>query len=82
MEINSRENWNYFGTPGGIRNRKLLNPYHCLMGMRLPHEFQLSPGPMIGKCLEFLKRRTGRRHKLPSANDAIVKIRELIKNLR
>jgi tRNA nucleotidyltransferase/poly(A) polymerase len=62
------------------KKSEIVEPIPLLDGDEITNEFQLSPGPMIGKCLDFLisEQAAGL---ISSRDDAIVKIRDLIKSM-
>ena len=59
---------------------EIIDPKPLLDGDEIALEFHLTPGPIIGKCLDFLRAEQAAGG-INSRNDAIVKIGKMIKEL-
>jgi poly(A) polymerase len=62
------------------KKAEIVEPVPLLNGDEIAKEFHLSPGPVIGKCLEFLTTEQA-SGAINSRNNAIEKIREMLTNL-
>ena len=62
------------------KKAEIVEPVPLLNGDEIATEFHLSPGPVIGKCLDFLTTEQA-SGVINSRSDAITKIREMLKNL-
>ncbi len=62
------------------KKSEIVEPIPLLNGDEIAAEFQLTPGEIIGKCLDFLKEEQA-AGVINSRNDAVIQIREMLKNL-
>ena len=62
------------------KKSEIIDPIPLLNGDEIAAEFHLTPGVLIGKCLDFLKEEQA-AGSIKSRNDAIEKISEIIKKM-